>query len=230
MTPYVYVSNNPMKYIDPFGLKRKKPKRRKRKPKKIPKTDVEIDEVTVTAKDLSKKPNKFSIWLSQWGWYSQPGGTSFYGGGGWCANSAANTTNGGDINHLLALLSGGGMGGFSGGPLSAATAINKAGSAYVEGEGTVLRPDYKIKKESTGTGQETDSKGQTANIEKHKQIKVKTKTHYVKYFKDWHNSTTTSITHSLSAATQSKYDSTVVRYFTGDSREPDSLKTTVFNP
>ena len=94
-----------MNYIDPFGLEEKRWWQfwKKEEEVPLPKTDVTIEEVTVTAEDKSKsnsQPSMFANWFSQWGAYSQPGGISMSDGKGWNGYTASHVEDIGSVNDM----------------------------------------------------------------------------------------------------------------------------------
>ncbi len=159
MTPYHYVLNDPMNYIDPLGLKERKWWQFwKPKEKPIPETDVVIDEVTVTAKDLSQKTNESSGYPNYLHnmLYWQPGGIEMTGGSGWSSYYSKNSEYIGDVGEITALVGGAAAGPFSKPDSPLLEILLRLNGIVGEVKGM---SDKDIIQNSTGTGAKTDANG-----------------------------------------------------------------------
>jgi hypothetical protein len=147
LTPNHYVMNNPMRFIDPFGLDTTTVVDPDGNP------HFELDEVTV--KPRNEASTSSSTPTQNYGWV-------FDGGYGRPGVKAKNSEYMGNIWDWLNPFSGWGRPKHPMGNMKTAT---ERASDLVE-KFVETKSDAQIKKEATGTGVETDNRGGTKNIEK----------------------------------------------------------------
>lgn len=155
MTPYHYVMNNPLRFIDPTGLKEEEPE-----------VDyhIDLDEVTVTA----PAPTNNVSWLWQFFNYSQAGGVHFSD-----PNGNPNYNNPYTARHTEFMPNALRLFNLGFGRARGVNRSSRFNDGISKGIGKAseigVTPDSEIKRSSTGKGEELDKDGRRANIEKAKE-------------------------------------------------------------
>ncbi|WP_066633725.1 RHS repeat domain-containing protein [Labilibacter marinus] len=189
MTPYHYVTNNPMNYIDPFGLKEtktKKPKKERKhwwqfwrkKPYKVKGPWMPVyrigGDATVVAKNKSKTKSKKSSYIN-WAYLLDAEGKGYYRPtpyrvreATWLEHWLANTFDQAEIKNFVDASG-------AWGPLPMEQENFLSGLHKEPKKGS----DEYIVKTKTGKGKKVDTSGGKTNIKKQEETKVIVDTLYI---------------------------------------------------